>query len=627
MKARGRPSAGAIIASRAQLTHLDARANTNGTDRVPHRGGPRKHSQTNSNSPNSMSHEESTETFVFITLGTFFDLMFSNNASAGMTRSVEDAREQQNVTPCGRVMHTGTCLSNMISMVEVALLTRCGIGVLCVSCFFRSAMSDRPPRVPPWYHTTMTDLHGLAAIALESPVPPPIVPRVADRFLHTVSEYHPPSTTVSTRPPTPEWIDHQRRTWWCRHRDAPAVFRNATQHPHLWSDEQRSLIARYWSPGWKDDPKSPVRRLDGVRRPSSAHHHTKELHEEVSRVRAEYASRAHSVGVRRPDVERVCSGGRPRADFDLLSLLLLCSPFSLRRRQLATVAMALRSKQSYVLSDVVLSVLPDIEPLAFGPAMFQSYSLLDRSNETDDDQDHSGFQMIVGARGSYTSPHFDFFGMDGYLHLVEGEKLWWIAPPESEVAFRKLFEREGTNVGVTKAKKDRTRRLAAIQAVAIHQRPGDLVFVPGGWVHCVKNLTSTVGFGGAYLRAWKLTTTMVYLPGTSEDTSRILNWKAAFQRAYDEPTKYGITPEEAESIKRTEELNRDYYHAYPASDADHDKCSMESLFRKRLGRRPKTVGKSKSKSILPTTSTREKRRQLQPPVDDAPLTKKRRLAE
>lgn len=192
-------------------------------------------------------------------------------------------------------------------------------------------------------------------------------------------------------------------------------------------------------------------------------------------------------------------------------------------------------------------------------------------------QNHAVFDMIIGDRGSYTAPHYDFFGMDGYLQLVEGEKLWWFAPLSSEAAFRSHFD--DANISVTSPTKDKTQRLAAMQAFAIHQRAGDLVFVPGGWIHCVKNLTNTVSYGGSYLRAWKLPVTLLHLMSTSAEDARVLNWEKAFAKAFANPALYGISPEEASSIRRLLDANRHQFYLYREPSVIVKHCTIESLFR------------------------------------------------
>ena len=176
--------------------------------------------------------------------------------------------------------------------------------------------------------------------------------------------------------------------------------------------------------------------------------------------------------------------------------------------------------RSYVLCDLSLTstrnpaVAEIAAPLTYGPLLFQSHNLLQsvapRSNEH---ADHAILQMLIGTYGSFTAVHSDWYGADGYLQLQQGEKIWYLAPPEHEAEFRRLLDGDaatgnssGTRktVCVSRSSKAHTDALIRSGVHVIHQRAGDVVFVPGGWLHAVKNLTDTVAFGGNYLRGWKL---------------------------------------------------------------------------------------------------------------------------
>jgi hypothetical protein len=134
----------------------------------------------------------------------------------------------------------------------------------------------------------MLGLHSLVELAnltadtaLTSPDPPPIDPRIADRFLFTVRQYGPGDFASSTDAP-PEYLAYQRSQWWNSHRNAPALFVQANEIPGLWTDCQRSLIERYWPAGWQSDPSAPIMKLTGAMRPSSAHHREGAASEKVS---------------------------------------------------------------------------------------------------------------------------------------------------------------------------------------------------------------------------------------------------------------------------------------------------------------------------------------------------------
>jgi hypothetical protein len=83
----------------------------------------------------------------------------------------------------------------------------------------------------------------------------PIRPRIPTALLTRTAEYHNAPVDQSL--------------WWHRHRDLPAVFRQAT---YLWTQEQRAAIERLWPPGWfRSDSRHPLLRSKGTVRPSSSH--------------------------------------------------------------------------------------------------------------------------------------------------------------------------------------------------------------------------------------------------------------------------------------------------------------------------------------------------------------------
>jgi hypothetical protein len=71
------------------------------------------------------------------------------------------------------------------------------------------------------------------------------------------------------------------------------------------------------------------------------------------------------------------------------------------------------------------------------------------------------------------------------------------------------------------------------QIFMIEQHAGDVVFMPGGWVHAVKNRTNTVAFGNSYIRPWKLTHTLDHILLVGWETAVVrINIKVLFQRVF-----------------------------------------------------------------------------------------------
>ena len=220
----------------------------------------------------------------------------------------------------------------------------------------------------------------------------------------------------------------------------------------------------------------------------------------------------------------------------------------MRVRQLfntISVRTALRRSGSFVLSDIRLSSVAELASVVGGPHLFRQQNLLAATPQTAPHHDHEVCQMLVGTRGSYTDVHYDFYGADAYLQLMEGVKVWYIAPPEKQTAFRQVFE--GKNVNVSKFTGEMTATLLDANVHAIVQHAGDVVFVPGGWLHCVKNLTATVAFGGSFLRAWKLPFTIDYLRTTQRELAdTYVNWRGVFRTV--QTGEWGVTQQELQEI-------------------------------------------------------------------------------
>jgi hypothetical protein len=148
----------------------------------------------------------------------------------------------------------------------------------------------------------------------------------------------------------------------------------------------------------------------------------------------------------------------------------------------------------------------------------------------------------------------DFFGTDAYLHLVSGEKLWFLAPPEHKAAFMRLFKRDNRGATIRLSKKQK-KLMEQHNMSFIHQRAGDAVFVPAGWPHMVKNLSDTVSFGNSYLRPWNMPRFLAFVKHPKqglEKCSRLLNVRGIIEAWMSEQRQreWGVTPDQAEDVMR-----------------------------------------------------------------------------
>lgn len=197
--------------------------------------------------------------------------------------------------------------------------------------------------------------------------------------------------------------------------------------------------------------------------------------------------------------------------------------------------------------------------LLAGPSLFASSNLLaaDTSIPT---QDHSRLQLTLGNRGAHSfAGSNDNFGADSYSYLVEGEKVWFMAPYSSRVAFGELFVRDRCSMFTLD--EDRSRMYEESGIIAVHQREGDVVYVPGGWVYSVIHLCATVSFGAPYIRAWKLDRTVDYarMLGSSRKAQVDIDSFFDAVAAADEPEEWGTGEEEFDSNrKRWEALKEEW---------------------------------------------------------------------
>ncbi len=181
--------------------------------------------------------------------------------------------------------------------------------------------------------------------------------------------------------------------------------------------------------------------------------------------------------------------------------------------------------------------------LLHGPVPFDASNLL-ANLETLPGNDHHRLHLTIGTAGAHLPPAVEPLGFDCYNYLVEGEKVWFMAPPESADAFRRLFadraplDAESTNY-------DAHLRLGVH---AVHQKAGDAVFIPGGWVHASQCLTYTVSFGSAYLRAWKFLRMIASTKGCSrESVMHEINIDEIFDKLFER--NWGVDEDELDAIR------------------------------------------------------------------------------
>ena len=125
-------------------------------------------------------------------------------------------------------------------------------------------------------------------------------------------------------------------------------------------------------------------------------------------------------------------------------------------------------------------------------------------------------------------------------------------PPEKETEFDALFKNENhaATIRLSKAQK---LYMKQHRMRVIHQRAGDIVFVPGGWPHMVKNLTDTVSFGNSFLRPWKMYDFVAFVRQHGlAYASRLVNAVGVIRAWMDEDRQreWGVSSDDADRVMR-----------------------------------------------------------------------------
>jgi len=111
----------------------------------------------------------------------------------------------------------------------------------------------------------------------------------------------------------------------------------------------------------------------------------------------------------------------------------------------------------------------------------------------------------VGPKRSGTSIHIDPLGTNAWNASIKGHKLWLLLPPDIPrvIAKGKEVMRKGDDDEAIMYMKEIFPKLKEkygnyLKEMWFIQRPGELVFVPGGWWHVVVNIDDTIAITQNY---------------------------------------------------------------------------------------------------------------------------------
>ena len=157
----------------------------------------------------------------------------------------------------------------------------------------------------------------------------------------------------------------------------------------------------------------------------------------------------------------------------------------------------LHSRQStlgWVMSSVPIHNFHATQPFRYGPTICDFYQTdVHQSNPAETE-----LTMTAGMKNTWTPVHINEGGDSMWSLAVEGFKVWIFGRPEDK-AFTAYFDRTFTWIQLKPA--DR-QFLMSHHCIMVHQRPGDIVYVPCGWPYMIKDLTDTLSVNSSLLNGW-----------------------------------------------------------------------------------------------------------------------------
>lgn len=105
--------------------------------------------------------------------------------------------------------------------------------------------------------------------------------------------------------------------------------------------------------------------------------------------------------------------------------------------------------------------------------------------------------VYLGPGGSWTPLHTDVYGSFSWSANLAGVKRWLFFPPEARAALldshgRLMYDWTGAHGDAAYGYKRVFPNAAAVRPIELRQQPGDIVFVPSGWLHQVFNETDAL---------------------------------------------------------------------------------------------------------------------------------------
>jgi ribosomal protein L16 Arg81 hydroxylase len=170
-----------------------------------------------------------------------------------------------------------------------------------------------------------------------------------------------------------------------------------------------------------------------------------------------------------------------------------------------------------------------------------------------DPPNHS-LQVIAGMKDTWTRPHVDANGESSWFLLLEGYKVWILGRPEARQAFEDRFPDAGTWPWASRTTESHDF-LQRTNSMMVLQRPGDILYIPYGWSHLVKNLCDTLTVGGFLLNGWH------FFPGVSQinfsqiSAELFSEYSVYYQYILHRPASVGLWQDDVTQIRNMWERN------------------------------------------------------------------------
>ena len=222
------------------------------------------------------------------------------------------------------------------------------------------------------------------------------------------------------------------------------------------------------------------------------------------------------------------------------------------------------STAGLILEEVDVSTHPSTVPFRAGPAGLDlhHFDVLHHSG-------HCTLALIAGMRKTWTRPRVDTAGRSVWQLLVEGKKLWILARPEKKEAMGRHFHDERT-VRWSQFDTEDKAWLVDNRCLMVHQRAGDVLYIPQGWSHMCTHLSDTLTLQSNLIHSWDFASALSGLDFRRLSEEEVALYRAAHAVAIDAIAglRWGVTEVEAMWKRKMQERR--------AGEAERERAMKEA---------------------------------------------------